>query len=967
MAKRRAVAILGVLAVLLVPAAALAQLHSGDIYGTVVDEQKQPLPGVTLTLTGVGAPQTTQTDEHGAFRFTDLYPGQYAIKAEIEGFSSIEQSDIGVRIGSKVQLDLTASSAIKETITVTAEHLVINPREQNIGPALTPQDLEKIPTARDPWSLLRQAPGVQTDRVNVGGNESGQQSSFFVGGATSADNTFAVDGAIETDMAAVGGSAGYYDFGAYEEFQLITASTDVSIQTAGVTINQVTKRGSNTWKGDARYLKTDGSLQSKPSTAGYPEDIVGNEIKGVEEYGFNLGGPVVKDHLWIWGSYGISDIQNILGVTGQVDRTKLDDTNVKANFQVGGNSGSLLYWDNDKRKFGRGAAFDRPPETTLDQTTPAERWKFEDTQIFGSNFSMSLLAATNEGGFTLHPKGGDVNAFMDEQGINRGSYFVFDQTATIDQYKIDGAYFMSGAATNHELKFGGSYREQENDSLSTLPGDGTFVYACEGYGCEPTDEDGNFLDNVELVEWIRHNVAVTTKYKAAWLQDTITHDRWTLSAGVRWDKQNAHNDPVHDPGQPEVPNGLFPEINFPGADAGFDWTSIVPRVGVTYALGEKRQTLLRGTYSQYAAQLGQWVPNLIGTTSPYSYAYFYFTDANRNLRLDPDERDSLSYYYYYNVNTADPSASPNRVDPDLKPYKTDEATFALQHAFGNNVGVSATFVWRQTKDLLEKRLLVFDDSAPGGVRVATTDDYERDDDLVRYLPDGREILVPSYSIVNGTGGGFLTNGDRKIDYWGITLGVDKPMSNHWSLRGNFTYGDAKLKVGDQFRRFDDPTDIISLGFGLWGDSSDIYIDESYGTHKLALLNNRWSFNIAGIYEVAPDRPWGFNVGANFNGREGYPFVPANSASVHTIQVDPKLDDFRFNDLYDLDLRVDKPFTIGDVKLTAALSCFNVLNNQVVLERNPRAARDRADLPDSYPVVSRLSPRVFRWGITVFVR
>src|SRR5581483_10897067 len=240
MSMRRSLAA-GLLAAVLFPALAAAQLTTGDVFGTVTDEHHQALPGVTLTLTGVGGPQTAQADDHGKFHFTGLYPGNYSLKAELDGFSTVEQTGIEVTIGSKRNLALQMSSAVRETITVTAEHALLNAREQNTGPVMTPTELEKVPTARDPWSLLKQAPGVQVDRINVGGNESGQQSNFFVGGATSSDNTFAVDGAIETDMNAVGGSAGYYDFGAYEEFQLTTASTDTSIQTAGVTINHITK------------------------------------------------------------------------------------------------------------------------------------------------------------------------------------------------------------------------------------------------------------------------------------------------------------------------------------------------------------------------------------------------------------------------------------------------------------------------------------------------------------------------------------------------------------------------------------------------------------------------------------------------------------------------------------------------------------------------------------------------------
>ena len=162
-----------------------------------------------------------------------------------------------------------------------------------------------MPTARDPWSLLSQAPGVLVDRVNVGGNESGQQSNFIGVGSGGRDNTFAVDGVILTDMNAVGGSATYFDFGAFEEVQFTVSSADVTVQTSGVTINQVTKRGTNEWRGNARYLDTDGSLQAKPKL----ED--GNKIDKVEEYGADIGGPLIKDHLWIWGAYGVSNIRNI--------------------------------------------------------------------------------------------------------------------------------------------------------------------------------------------------------------------------------------------------------------------------------------------------------------------------------------------------------------------------------------------------------------------------------------------------------------------------------------------------------------------------------------------------------------------------------------------------------------------------------------------------------------------------------
>src|SRR6476659_1528331 len=285
---------------------AVAQLQTGDIYGTTVDEQKQPLLGVTITLTSsVSAPQVQQSGSDGKFRFLKLYPGKYSLKADLQGFSPVEVQDIEVRVGANTDIQVTLSGAIKDVITVTGESPLLDERKTNLGANVGAADLNRVPTARDPWSLLSQAPGVVVDRVNVGGNESGQQSNFLGAGSNSRDNTFAVDGVILTYMNAVGGSATYFDFGAFEEVQFTVSSADVTVQTSGVTINQITKRGTNDWKGTARFLDADGGLQSSPKL---PD---GNRIDSVQEYGADVGGPLMKDHLWVWGAYGVSDIRNI--------------------------------------------------------------------------------------------------------------------------------------------------------------------------------------------------------------------------------------------------------------------------------------------------------------------------------------------------------------------------------------------------------------------------------------------------------------------------------------------------------------------------------------------------------------------------------------------------------------------------------------------------------------------------------
>ncbi|HYL05067.1 MAG TPA: carboxypeptidase regulatory-like domain-containing protein, partial [Thermoanaerobaculia bacterium] len=677
------------IAVLLLAAAApaLAQLQSGDIFVKVQDEKSQPLPGATVTVTGIGAPRVETTDAEGQVHVIGLHPGQYAVKGELEGFSGVDYPNVTVNIGGKAQVVLTLSSSIKETITVTADAPLLDERKTNRGAVISTKDLSSIPTARDPWSLLSQAPGVQTDRINVGGNESGQQSDFLGAGSTGRENTFAVDGVIVSDMNAVGGSATYFDFGAYDEVQFTVSSADVTVATAGVTVNQVTKRGTNEIKANARYLRTDGNLQSTPGnvaiadTDGVVHQVAGNKINSVQEYGGDVGFPLWRDHLWGWASYGRSDIKNIV-TGGEPDNTFLKDFNTKLNFQAGtADSGVIHYWTNNKIKNGRNAGPETAPESTLDQTTPSKIWKLEDTVLLGKNLYLTGLWSNNSGAFTLTPKGGlDGFIYFDSAGKIHGSNFDFKQKATIQQERLDGSFFFNVGGTNNELKFGGSYRHQDNVSGTIWP-HSTEVLDCTFFACSNPNND----PNLNVAEFPRNrSVSIRAEYGSAWLQDTLSKGRLTVNAGARLDDQLLKNRAVSAVGNP-LAQGLIPDVVFPGNDAGgFAWRTIEPRVGVTYALGEQRRTLLRGTFSQYAEQLGQ-IP-LATRSNPigYSYAYFYFDDLNHNHRLDPNEIPTLTYGFVSNINVQNPSslATASVNDRNLEPARTYEWTFGVDQGFG---------------------------------------------------------------------------------------------------------------------------------------------------------------------------------------------------------------------------------------------------------------------------------------------
>src|SRR5206468_12514789 len=95
----RLLAVMAALCISLIAVSAFAQFQTGNIYGKVQAKDGSVLPGVTVTLTGVGAPQTAITDPQGGFRFLNLSPGTYSIKAELAGFGAAARTGVGVRVG----------------------------------------------------------------------------------------------------------------------------------------------------------------------------------------------------------------------------------------------------------------------------------------------------------------------------------------------------------------------------------------------------------------------------------------------------------------------------------------------------------------------------------------------------------------------------------------------------------------------------------------------------------------------------------------------------------------------------------------------------------------------------------------------------------------------------------------------------------------------------------------------------
>ena len=208
------------------------------------------MPGATISLKGENIrPTTTTAGSQGEFRFLNLDPGAYTVAVSLVGFGTVTRN-VNVTTGVKVDLDFSLKvAAVEESITVTAETPVVESKKFGTGTTMNRDELNKIPNSRDPWAFMRNVPGVQVDRVNQAGSESGQQSGFVGKGSPSTDAMWVLDGVVITDPGAVGASPTYFDFDAFDEVAITTGGADVRVATGGVGINLVTKRGTNTFHG----------------------------------------------------------------------------------------------------------------------------------------------------------------------------------------------------------------------------------------------------------------------------------------------------------------------------------------------------------------------------------------------------------------------------------------------------------------------------------------------------------------------------------------------------------------------------------------------------------------------------------------------------------------------------------------------------------------------------------------------
>jgi hypothetical protein len=310
MKKFKAAFILG-LGVLIVGSLLFGQIRMGKIVGTVTDNEGIPLPGVSVECSSPNllSKAVTITDANGKYRILGLPPGNYKIVFSLPGFSTVVRENIKLSIEETLTVNVEMYVAkIENEVIVVGKAPLIDVKNTTQGLTMDKKMFESLPTtSRNFDSLAALVPGVSNEN-RLGGTS--------VDGASGLENMYYIDGANTNNP--IKGNVGQqvvYDF--IDEVKTVTSGYQAEFGgSLGGVVKVITKSGGNEFHGslityyEASALngKERDTLRLSPFDATKAEYVNYQDLYGKDkilrpEFGFDLGGYILKDKLWFYASF----------------------------------------------------------------------------------------------------------------------------------------------------------------------------------------------------------------------------------------------------------------------------------------------------------------------------------------------------------------------------------------------------------------------------------------------------------------------------------------------------------------------------------------------------------------------------------------------------------------------------------------------------------------------------------------
>ncbi len=706
--------LLVVIACFVIAASLASAQTTGEVSGVVRDRDGLPLPGATVTITGpqllIGRSTTTLSD--GAFRFLRLVPGNYHLKAELSGMGAFDQ-DVVVALGKTTEVRPVLQLTAKAAVEVTAALPLVDTKSTEIAKVTTKETIEKLPLTRTFTGMFQLAPGVAENNSTAPNAGGGRQ-----------DNTFLYDGVNITNP--FFGDL-YQDFAELDIREVNITRGGITAEfgrTGGFIVNGVTKSGTNDFHGEAR-------VEYEPSSfsAGSKDPTLTRKFNRVRP-GADIGGPILKDQLFFYGSVNLfrqteKDRVNRLGdipdsatdineYFGKLTAMPLSNHLIDGSFRYRG-----IKQDNADIFSSTAPSAGNIPKT-IDRVGVLS-WFWTAT----SSLSVEAKYNHNENNNSVEPitrlsyqppfdpqRPYLVGSFITGKSSTTGQTFIFppatstgqriggaalaqnDQNFFRDEYRFQGSYLANFVGATHDIRAGVTYSINKEDLTRTANGWGT-ITVNDSSGCGPVSQRPCF----RAVYSPRQPTQISRgRTLGLFLQDQASWKRLTLNVGVLLNRDtyipNDNAEFTFLRGDFRVPNAQIKPCSDPAANPNactytdrltFNFSKQVqPRVGLAYEIDTNVHDKAYLNYGRYDNLDNQ---SIARAAAPFrlvtSTAFFNATTG----ALISD--------------TVRPNQTGKKVLPNIDPTYTDEYIGGYARPLGGGWSAELWGMYRKTQDIIE--------------------------------------------------------------------------------------------------------------------------------------------------------------------------------------------------------------------------------------------------------------------------
>ena len=858
---------------------------SGSIRGRVVDVGGAALPGVTVVLEGelVRSARRAVTGARGEFAFSAVAPGVVTVTATLDGFAR-ESIDTRVSIASAANVDLVLSpeERLEEVLTVFSEAPLVNATSNAISSNYSEDFFEDLPTEGFFQEYMELAPGIS--RASEGATR------FSAFGSSTSSNSWNIDG-LNATSGDTGSAWWYINPDTIAEVQVLGIGAPAEFGSmTGAAINVVTKSGTNDHKGKLSWSEQLDSLTATHVKVDGPAGRTGHERDVFRLLTLTGGGPVRDDKLWFFGA--VEHSQDAISEPG----TDPDfvrpfewwryDLKLSASLDPSNTLEIKGHYEDYDWNF-PGAAFTAPSATAVEfGYNPA--WGVLWQSVLSNNTFLEAHYAAWTGSDFWRSQTGSVevpvlDGTTTPATATGGITYPYDYELSRDQVDVKLSHFADEFIRgSHDFKFGVQYSQGDAKTEIVPAFGGYYLYEYEASPGYPY---------YYKYEQLPHYYGSESETLSLFADDSWrVNENLTVNVGVRYDRDSSD---IPDFNRLDADGDPTGEV-IPGIDDVVEWSTVAPRLGITWQVGEKRNGVIRASYGKYydGNVTGNWnwpPPDLPTFYSSSGYA--------------PD-----GYFYVFDEFTSDNVAPP---DPDMKPPETDQFAIGYEQQIGNDLSVGVTAVYKDTTNLIGWEIL--DDGV-----------YELQTFLNPVTGGTIELANiverPTVRKGNRPGDGSLAPPGARYEqeYEGLILNFDRRYSNGWALQGSYTYSESSGRIPRPLQQ----TQHTPFYGSFEGSDPNAHINgdqllQGDRKHVLQLHGN-------------VDLPWELDLSGGFSFLGGRPFSIQGRAPLDqgatTVILSSASDSQRLPDQTMLDLGLGRRFSFENgLSLRADAQIFNVLN------------------------------------------